>query len=263
MDTKFYNLVTDSDTGCLYIDIFDQIGGFGGFDDYAMREALANAKGETVTVRINSGGGDVFTGQAIYNLLKQSGKHIKVIINGLCASIASVIAMAGDEIEMPSNTLMMIHNPSSWNSGTAEDMRKNADVLDKVKLTIQNVYANRTGLDIDTISAMMDDETWMSADEAKEKGFCDAVLDAIEADDVTDDSMKMLNSYKHTPKQFQTSNDSTDVRDSICQIMSEIGYLRKEIAQLKDEIQDNEHQSANNKLSPKPKPRNGWTSFGK
>ena len=134
---------------------------------------------ETITVRINSPGGDVFDGNTIYNLLKQHSAHVVVYVDGLAASIASVIAMAGDEIHMADNALMMIHDPWSFAIGNAADMRETADRLDKVAGTIVRTYAKKTGKGEQELADMMAAETWMNADEAVEHGFADSVVDAL------------------------------------------------------------------------------------
>lgn len=151
--------------------------------DY-MRIALDESEGE-VELRINSGGGDVFEGNAIYSLLEsyksKEGNSVKVYVDGIAASIASVIAMAGDDIRMSSNALMMIHNP--WMpsaTGGADDLRDMANVLDKIRETILTVYHSRTGIDRDTIASMMDEETWLSAEEAFNFGFSDGIISASE-----------------------------------------------------------------------------------
>ncbi len=150
-----------------------------------MRLALEDAQGD-IELRINSGGGDVFDGQAIFSLLedykKRTGSKITVVVDALAASIASVIAMAGDEVLMSSNALMMIHNP--WTpqaTGESKDLRDTADVLDKVRETILTVYEGRTGIDKDMLGDMMDEETWLSAAEAIGLGFADAVIEPSEA----------------------------------------------------------------------------------
>ncbi|MDR1875729.1 MAG: Clp protease ClpP [Synergistaceae bacterium] len=133
-----------------------------------------------ITLRINSGGGDVFEAQAMYSYLRTHRAHKTVRIDGLAASAASVLAMAGDKIIMPSNALMMIHNPSTVVWGEAEEMRKVAGFLDKVRDAISAVYRAKTGLSEEKIRSMMDDETWMDADEALSLGFCDETDEAIE-----------------------------------------------------------------------------------
>lgn len=133
---------------------------------------------EEITVRLNSGGGSVFDGLAIRSLLKNHKATVTVRVDGWAASIASIIAMAGDKIIMAKGSMMMVHNPATslW-GGEAKDFREVADFLDKVRDSLLTVYADRTGLSADELIEMMDAETWMSAEEAVEKGFADEVED--------------------------------------------------------------------------------------
>lgn len=126
---------------------------------------------EEITVRINSPGGDVFEGLAIYNLLNQQPAKVTVKVDGWAASIASIIAMAGDSIEMAGNAMLMIHNPYTFSIGDADELRAQADVLDKVKDSLIATYQARTEIDYDELSTLMDAETWFSADEAIERGL--------------------------------------------------------------------------------------------
>ena len=143
--------------------------------DASFIRAAIDESPDGIDLRINSGGGEVFEGQAIYSLLNQykvkTGNPVRVFIDSLAASIASVIAMAGDEIIMAENALLMIHNPWTWGGGTSKELRETANVLDKVRDTLITVYETRTGLSRDTIGALMDEETWFNAKEAVEMGF--------------------------------------------------------------------------------------------
>ena len=139
-------------------------------------KALGDVK--KLTVRINSIGGDIFAAQAIYTQLKSHKARVVAIIDGIAASAASVVAMAGDVVKMPNNALMMIHNPAMGMLGyfTADEMKKYAKQLEVVKEGIIHAYAGKTGLDAERISRMMDKETWMTGKEAKELGFVDEIL---------------------------------------------------------------------------------------
>lgn len=139
----------------------------------------ALGKIDKIKLRINSVGGDVFEAQAIYSFLKNHSAKVEVDIDGIAASSASLVAMAGDVITMPENALMMLHNPAGGCFGEAAEMLKLADILDKVRDTIASVYIARTGLEREKVLAMMDAETWLNAKEAKELGFCDIVKEAI------------------------------------------------------------------------------------
>lgn len=141
-------------------------------------KALGEIK--NITLRINCVGGDVFQAQAMYNYLKTHPANITVRIDGLAASAASLVAMAGNKIIMPENSFMMIHNPAGGVMGEAADMREVADILDKIRDMIANAYAARTGQEREKIISLMDAETWMSANEAHELKFCDEVEKAVE-----------------------------------------------------------------------------------
>ncbi len=123
-----------------------------------------------INVHINSGGGSVFGGIAIYNILKRHNAEITVYVEGLAASIASVIAMAGDRIIIPENAQMMIHKPSSITWGNADDMRKEADILDGCQKVILNTYMQHTkeGVTPEQINALIDAETWKNGKEWQE-----------------------------------------------------------------------------------------------
>ncbi|MEN6568053.1 MAG: head maturation protease, ClpP-related [Veillonellales bacterium] len=163
----------------------------------------------SLDVRINSGGGDVFAGVAIYNMLKSHPAQVNVHIDGLAASIASVIAMAGDTINMPAGSMMMIHNPASGIMGYYEagDLRKIADTLDTIKDSIMDVYAAKCGKNKDEIAAIMDEETWYTAPTAVENGFATDCDDSVSYAARLDKNCLILNgqsfditAFKHMPK---------------------------------------------------------------
>ena len=167
---------TDTDSATMYL--YDEIS-FWGIDPAVFVKDLGEITASTIHLRVNSPGGSVFDGLAIYNALKQHESKIVAHVDGLAASIASVIIMAADEIRAGENSYIMIHEPWSMVQGTAVDMREEADLLDKVGGTISNVYQKRTGLDAKELTQMMTagafGETWLTAEEAKEKGFVDTI----------------------------------------------------------------------------------------
>ena len=130
---------------------------------------------DPIIVRINSPGGSVIEGFAIYNALRASGKKIVMHVDALAASIASVIAMAGDEIVMAENASIMIHDPYSAAFGGSEDLRAAADEIDRLQGMIVGIYAARTGLEVSELESMMAAETYLSAAEAVAKGFANRV----------------------------------------------------------------------------------------
>ena len=160
------------------ISIYDEIGDYGTSAKQFIDD-LKSVGSKDITIRMNSVGGSVFDGLAIYNVLRSHRGYVNVKIEGLSASIASIIALAGDDIEMAENGFFMIHNPFGKSMGGADDMRKTADLLDKIKQELINIYANKTQLSEETISSMMDEETWLTSQEAKEMGFIDTITEPI------------------------------------------------------------------------------------
>lgn len=159
--------------GVAEIDLYSDV--FPGTAKY-LRDQLKSFGDGPVTVCLNSPGGDVLEGVAIYNVLNARG-NVKMRVEGLAASIASIVMMAGKEIEICSGAFVMVHNPWAMSMGESDDLRSTADVLDKMKKSMASIYAKRTGLSEDEVVALMNDETWMTAEEAVEKGFADKVLD--------------------------------------------------------------------------------------
>jgi ATP-dependent protease ClpP protease subunit len=156
------------------ISIYDQIGGWGvtANDFIAQLKELGDV--ETINLRIASGGGSIVEGNTIYNALKRHGAKVVTHIDSLAASMASVIAMAGDEIRMAENALLMIHNPWTMSMGGADQLRKDADLLDKMEANIRNAYS-RSALTSEEIDAAMEAETYYTAEEALEVGFIDEI----------------------------------------------------------------------------------------
>ncbi len=141
-------------------------------------KALGDVK--TLNIFINSPGGSVFDGVAIYNVLRRHKARKVVQIDGLAASIASVIAMAGDEINIALNGMMMIHDPWAFAMGTAEDFRKAADMLDKTRVAILDTYVDRAAATEEELSEWMTAETWFTAEEAVAAGLADTITDAVD-----------------------------------------------------------------------------------
>ena len=135
-----------------------------------------NADSGDITVWINSPGGDVFAAAQIYNMLRDYRGHVTVKIDGLAASAASVIAVAGDTVLVSPVAMMMIHNPATVAMGNTKDMEAAIAMLNEVKESILNAYVDKTGLSRNKLSKMMDDETWFNAKKAVELGFADKIL---------------------------------------------------------------------------------------
>lgn len=160
------------------LSIYDEIG-FWGVQASDFRTALAAVKSSTINVEINSPGGDVFAGVAIYNMLKASGKEVVVKVMGVAASAASLIAMAGSKRQMPKNTMLMVHNPWSFAMGNADELRDTADTLDKIGNSLLGTYMAATGMAEPEMKALLAKDTWLTADEALEMGFATEVTDEI------------------------------------------------------------------------------------
>ena len=177
------------------------------WDDVDAKEivnAIRDIEAKTIKVRIYSEGGSIFAGLAIYNALKKHSAIINVEIDALAASIASVIAMAGDSVEMPKNAFMVIHNPWTYSCGEEKDMIKAAEILGKLKESLVGVYNDKTGIDTEDISEMMNVETWLSAGDAIEYGFADAITGEVVADEPNNRAFfNSLENFKKVPKEIR------------------------------------------------------------
>ena len=162
------------------VSIYDEIGAYG-VSAKTFLDELGALPGEApLTLRLNSPGGSVFDAVAIYNALKRHAGPVSVWIDGIAASAASYVAMAGDEVVMPENAFLMIHDPSGVVLGTAEDMRAMAEALDKIKGSLVAGYVAKSGGAEDGISALMAKETWLDAAEAVELGFADRLAEPVQ-----------------------------------------------------------------------------------
>jgi len=178
-------------------------------------------------IYINSGGGDVFAGQTINNMLKRHKAYKTVYIDGLAASIASVIAMAGDTIIMPGNSMMMIHNAWAFVAGDSEQLLEMAAALEKVNTTIVGEYVRKTGLDAEKVTELMKAETWMTAGEAFGYGFADEVREdvkiaaSINGTKITIGNIKVdANDYKNLPtERFEPEEPKQNINENLVKII--------------------------------------------
>lgn len=189
--SKYWDLAVKEDTSNeadLYLyNIIDDYAyeGYSDSADSILKDINDLGDIKQLNVFINSPGGSVFEGISIKNMLerqKLKGCFINVVIDGLAASIASVIAMAGDKISMPENALMMVHRASCGCFGNADEMRKQIEVLDKIDIVITNTYVNRSGglLSKEDVQAMFNSgDTWLTAEEAKNYGLCDEITESL------------------------------------------------------------------------------------
>ena len=158
--------------------LFNEIGEWG-TTPADFKSELDSANGEDVIIRINSPGGNVFDGLTIHNMLKNYSGKTTSIIDGIAASITSVIALGSDEVIMNSGAFFMIHNPHVVIGGEADDLREQADLMDKIKAQMVDIYKNATGLEEEEIISMMDETTYLSSEESIEKGFATSLGEGL------------------------------------------------------------------------------------
>jgi ATP-dependent Clp protease protease subunit len=162
------------DTATIYI--YDIIDSFWGVSAQDVANALSGITASNIDVRINTPGGDVFEARAIMTLLREHSANVTAKIDGLAASAGSIIALAADTVEIADGGFYMIHNAWSFAMGNADDLRTTAALLDKVDATLISDYVARTGKPSDEIAAWMKAETWFTAQEAVDAGFCNAIM---------------------------------------------------------------------------------------
>ena len=182
INSKVQMSTSGSDSFYIYGDIVpdDLVWWYGGVSSEMIKNFIEERKdSEELTVHINSCGGDVFEGVTIYNLLKNASQKIKIVVDGCACSAASVIAMAGDTVVMNPGTLLMIHNAWTTASGNAEELRKVADDLDTIMESNRQIYLNKANIEEEKLIELLNDETWLTPEQAKEYGFCDIVSDEV------------------------------------------------------------------------------------
>ena len=179
MKRKFWNWLKNEQEGTRTLFLNGEISDETWYGDEVtpklFKQELTSGEGD-ITVWINSPGGDVFAAAQIYNMLMDYKGNVTVKIDGLAASAASVIAMAGTTVQMSPVAMMMIHNPATIAIGDSSEMRKAIEMLDEVKESIMNAYEIKTGLSRSRISHLMNAESWFNAKKAVELGFADEIL---------------------------------------------------------------------------------------
>jgi len=178
MNKNWYDIQSKTSNKVVDVYIFDEIGTFG-INAQNFIDEIKGFKNSPLNLHINCVGGDVFEGMAIYNILKKRTAETTVYIEGIAASMGSVIALAADKVVMAENSLFMIHNAWGGAMGEAKELKKTANLLEKISNEIADIYIKKTNLPYDKVKEMMDEETWLNADEALELGFIDSISDAI------------------------------------------------------------------------------------
>lgn len=177
----WYHMKAAAGTAEVYL--YGEIGPWGVSASAFGKDLRETAKGmQHVVLRLSSPGGSIVDGLAIYNMIRDLKIKTTCVIDALAASMGSIIALACDAVQMRDNALYMIHNPWTWAAGDAEQLRKQADLLDKNRDNMVAIYARKSGKDADDIKQLMADETWYEASAAKEAGFVDEVIEALDVE---------------------------------------------------------------------------------
>lgn len=209
--------------GELYL--YDEINTFFGISPAAVTEALKSlGKVDDLHVYVDSPGGNVFAGITIHNLLKRFEARKVVFVDGIAASIASYIAMAGDEIRIASNGRIMIHDAWGVVAGNARELRDVADKLDSVTGTIRDAYVAKTGKPEAEVKALMEAETWMTAEQATELGFADSIEEMVSSK-VENSESTLYDKYKNTPPDIRRSASAVSAKIARANIRTEM-FLR-------------------------------------
>ena len=224
MPRSWYEISAQHD-GVPEIFIYDEIGFFGVSALDLVRE-LRGMTDPLIRGRINSPGGNVFEGVAIFNAFDQHPSRIEMHIDGLAASVASVIALAGDEVTISKNGFLMIHEPSGFAFGRASTMRKTADTLDKIGTSMVGTYTDNSKLDEAEVRTKMAEETWYSADEAKAAGFVDVIVGETDDEEAEPTARFDLSRFHNAPQAL--SCDPISIARGLEQNLREAGMSRSE-----------------------------------
>lgn len=181
--------IVDNDTG----EFFDYFG-MSSVYPKKVQQAIENDEDEEIVLDVASNGGDVFSASEIYTMLKSSGKNIVVNIQGLAASAASVISMAGNTVNISPTAQLMIHKASVIGAGNADDFEHEAKVLNGIDESIASAYELKTGMKQEDLLQMMANETWLNAKEAVDKGFADNIMFSNDEEEIV-----VTNSISHLP----------------------------------------------------------------
>jgi len=217
-----YRIENKADDTTMYL--YDEIGYWGVTAKQFVKD-LEAVKSKNIHLRINSPGGSVFDGTSIYNALKQHPANVVVHIDGLAASISSIIALAGNEVRMSENAFFMIHEPWSMVIGSSDDMRKEADLLDKVRGMIASTYVKKSKKDEKDIYDLMAAETWMTATEALEMGFIDSIDKEGEEEDA---ALFDLSAFTKVPEKLQNKTEKELTERELEQILKSGGCSGKQ-----------------------------------
>lgn len=249
---KFYNFANITEQSAdLYI--YGNITSYGWDDSdvsaYSFKEDLEELKNVSeINVHINSYGGETVQGLAIYNLLKQHSAIINVFIDGAACSSASIIAMAGDKVYMPKSSLMMIHNCWTWASGNAKELRKQADDMDKMAVAYTSAYMAKVNITEERLKQLLDEETWLTAEECIEMGFADEIIEDQENNTINQNANLCILNLVKREKQKEEKAINVETNEETLQKICE--YVNKKFS---EEIKTLENQVINGTGNEEPK----------
>ena len=233
--SKFWNIKASLDNQSTELFVYGDISDSAYWDEVGAKEFVADLSKVTsndITVRVNSGGGSVFAGFAMYNSLKQHKANITVRVDGLAGSAASIVAMAGDKIIMPLGSMMFIHNSWTFAAGNASELSDYADMLKKIDESMLEVYKAKTGLDEKAIKDLMDKDSWLTANEALQLGFATDVEDIQIAASLEGKNL-VFGSVKHNYDKLPKNGLKIDIGASVVEANTN---QKKEIEMTFDEV---------------------------
>ena len=219
MNKKFFQLTQNNNE--VDIQIYGDITSWDWYESdissYTLSKQIEGLECDVINVYINSYGGEVAEGLAIYNQLKRHKAKVRTVCDGFACSAASVVFMAGDERVMSTASLLMIHNAWAKVSGNSKELRKQADDLDKITQASINAYMQEVNITEEELKQMLDDETWITPQEAIEKGFITAIINEKEAEEV---SQSVKKSLIKIIQEYQKCNDNEDEKPNELNISS-------------------------------------------
>ena len=256
---KYFSLVTDDKEEAADLYIFGDIcaDAWKWFESDVSAvdivHALQNLTVKAICVHINSNGGDVSQGLAIYNTLKNSGMEVTTIDDGFACSAASVIFMAGTKRQMNSASLLMIHNVWTYGAGNSEDFRKLADDLDTINQASVEAYKAVATIPEDKIKELMNNETWISPKEAVEYGFATEILNAETEEEKLKQSARLLIMQKFIQAEEPKTNDAARIEDRLTKLEEKLDLLIEQTVKIPAEPDGKEPEEKPKKTKKAPK----------
>ena len=260
MQKEWYK-ITNNTSEASDVYLFNDIGTFG-ITAQSFIDEIKEYDNQELNIHINSLGGEVFEGMAIYSVIQRRKSKTTVYVEGIAASIASVIALAADEVIMSENSLLMIHNAWGGTQGEAKDMRKQADILDKITNEIAEVYVKKTNLPYAQIIEMMTEETWLTAEEAVALGFVDSISKPIKVaakydvsrfKNITNKTVEKILSLTNKNKKEMTEELKTwfnsKVEEIIAKVKNDGKETRETVENVEVEVTLADNEEIKNKFS--------------